>query len=49
VVEGAAHHIEQGMSGRDAAIRAMDELFGPIIGITLVLMSVFIPAPSCPG
>ena len=41
VVEGAAHNIEKGMSGHDAAIKAMDELLGPIIGITLVLMSVF--------
>src|SRR4029450_455520 len=37
VVEGAVHNIEKGMSGHDAAIRAMDELFGPIVGITLVL------------
>ena len=49
VVEGAAHHIEQGMSGHDAAIHAMDELFGPIIGITLVLMAVFLPAAFLPG
>jgi hydrophobic/amphiphilic exporter-1 (mainly G- bacteria), HAE1 family len=49
VVEGAAHNIEQGMSGHDAAIRAMDQLFGPIIGITLVLMSVFLPAAFLPG
>ena len=49
VVEGAAHNIEQGMSGHDAAIHAMDELFGPIIGITLVLMSVFLPAAFLPG
>ena len=49
VVEGAAHYVEQGLSGRDAAIRAMDELFGPIIGITLVLMAVFIPAAFLPG
>src|SRR5262249_49676965 len=49
VVEGAAHHIERGMSGHDAAIQAMNELFGPIIGITLVLMSVFIPAAFLPG
>jgi hydrophobic/amphiphilic exporter-1 (mainly G- bacteria), HAE1 family len=49
VVEGAAHNIEKGMSGHDAAIKAMDELFGPIIGITLVLMSVFIPAAFLPG
>jgi HAE1 family hydrophobic/amphiphilic exporter-1 len=49
VVEGAARHIEEGMNGHDAAIKAMDELFGPIIGITLVLMSVFIPAAFLPG
>ena len=49
VVEGAAHNIEQGMSGHDAAIKAMDELFAPIIGITLVLMSVFLPASFLPG
>ena len=49
VVEGAAHYVEMGLSGHDAAIRAMNELFGPIIGITLVLMSVFIPAAFLPG
>ena len=43
VVEGAAHNIEKGMSGHDAAIKAMDELFAPIVGITLVLISVFLP------
>jgi HAE1 family hydrophobic/amphiphilic exporter-1 len=49
VVEGAAHNIEQGMSGHDAAIKAMDVLFAPIIGITLVLISVFLPASFLPG
>ncbi len=49
VVEGAAHNIEKGMSGHDAAIQAMNELLGPIIGITLVLMSVFLPAAFLPG
>ena len=49
VVEGAAHNIEKGMSGHDAAIAAMNELFGPIIGITLVLMAVFLPAAFLPG
>src|ERR1700694_2027314 len=49
VVEGAAHNIEQGMSGHDAAISAMDALFAPIIGITLVLISVFLPAAFLPG
>ncbi len=49
VVEGAAHNIEKGMSGHDAAISAMDALFAPIIGITLVLISVFLPSAFLPG
>jgi HAE1 family hydrophobic/amphiphilic exporter-1 len=49
VVEGAAHNIEQGMSGHDAAIKAMDQLFAPIVGITLVLISVFLPASFLAG
>ena len=49
VVEGAAHRIERGESPRDAAVGAMDELLGPIIGITLVLMAVFVPSAFLPG
>jgi hydrophobic/amphiphilic exporter-1 (mainly G- bacteria), HAE1 family len=49
VVEGAAHNIERGLNSHDAAITAMNELLGPIIGITLVLMSVFLPAAFLPG
>ena len=49
VVEGAALNVERGMSGHDAAISAMNVLLGPIIGITLVLMSVFLPAAFMPG
>jgi hydrophobic/amphiphilic exporter-1 (mainly G- bacteria), HAE1 family len=49
IVEGVSHHIEMGLSPHDAAIKAMNELFGPIIGITLVLMAVFIPAAFLPG
>jgi HAE1 family hydrophobic/amphiphilic exporter-1 len=49
VVEGAAHKIENGLSSHDAAIGAMNELMGPIIGITLVLMAVFLPASFLPG
>src|SRR5947207_383866 len=49
VVEGAAHNIERGMSGHDAAISAMDALFAPIIGITLVLISVVLPSALMPG
>ncbi|MGD9610394.1 MAG: efflux RND transporter permease subunit [Desulfovibrionaceae bacterium] len=49
IVEGTAHHIEQGNTPHDAAIATMKELFGPIIGITLVLISVFLPASFMPG
>ena len=49
IVEGVTKYIERGMSGHDSAIKAMNELFGPIIGITLVLMAVFIPAAFVPG
>jgi hydrophobic/amphiphilic exporter-1 (mainly G- bacteria), HAE1 family len=49
IVEGVSKYIEQGMSGHDASIRAMNELFGPIIGITLVLMAVFVPSAFVPG
>jgi HAE1 family hydrophobic/amphiphilic exporter-1 len=49
VVEGAAHNMERGMSGHDAAIAAMNALFGPIVGITLVLLAVFLPAAFLPG
>lgn len=49
IVEAVTKYIEEGMTPHDAAIRAMDELFGPIIGITLVLMAVFVPAAFLPG
>jgi HAE1 family hydrophobic/amphiphilic exporter-1 len=49
IVEGVSKYIEQGISAHDAAIRAMNELFGPIIGITLVLMAVFLPSAFVPG
>jgi HAE1 family hydrophobic/amphiphilic exporter-1 len=49
IVEAAAHNVERGMNPHDATIRAMDLVLGPIIGITLVLMAVFIPAASLAG
>ena len=49
VVEGAMKHIESGKSPKNAAMAAMDELFGPIVGVTLVLISVFLPAAFLPG
>ena len=49
VVEGAAHNIDKGMTGPQAAIEAMRVLVGPIVGITLVLLAVFLPASFLPG
>jgi HAE1 family hydrophobic/amphiphilic exporter-1 len=49
VVEGAAHNMDKGMSGPQAAVEAMRLLLGPIIGITLVLLAVFLPAAFLPG
>lgn len=49
IVEGVTQHIERGTSPKESAIIAMKELLGPIIGITLVLMAVFVPAGLMPG
>jgi HAE1 family hydrophobic/amphiphilic exporter-1 len=49
IVEGVTQHIERGSSPKQSAINAMRELMGPIIGITLVLMAVFVPAGFMPG
>ncbi len=49
IVEGVSRHIEHNMAPREASILAMKELIGPILGITLVLMAVFVPAGFMPG
>jgi hydrophobic/amphiphilic exporter-1 (mainly G- bacteria), HAE1 family len=49
IVEGVSRHMDGGMSSRDAAVQAMSELTKPIIGITLVLMAVFLPASMMSG
>jgi HAE1 family hydrophobic/amphiphilic exporter-1 len=49
IVENASHYVEQGLTPHDAAIKAMSELTGPIMGITLVLVAVFLPAAFMPG
>jgi HAE1 family hydrophobic/amphiphilic exporter-1 len=49
IVEGVAKHVEAGLPPREAAAKAMQELLGPVIGITLVLMAVFLPAAFIPG
>jgi len=49
VVEGVQHHIEEGLAPKDAALKAMEELSGPVVGIALVLASVFVPTAFIPG
>jgi HAE1 family hydrophobic/amphiphilic exporter-1 len=49
IVENAAHHIEGGLAPKPATIKAMDEIIGPVIGITLVLMAVFLPTAFLGG
>ena len=49
VVEAVEHHIEEGMSPRDATLKAMQEVTGPVIGIALILAAVFIPVGVMSG
>src|ERR1700738_5276544 len=49
VVEAVEHHIEHGLSPRDAALKAMEEVSGPVIAIDLILASVCIPTAFIPG
>jgi hydrophobic/amphiphilic exporter-1 (mainly G- bacteria), HAE1 family len=49
VVEAVEHHIEGGMTPHDAALRAMEEVTGPVIAIALILAAVFIPTAFIPG
>ncbi len=49
VVEAVERHIEEGLSPRDAAFKAMEEVSGPVIAIALILSAVFIPTIFIPG
>ncbi|MGH7788742.1 MAG: efflux RND transporter permease subunit [Candidatus Binatia bacterium] len=49
VVEAVEHHIEKGLSPRDAAFKAMDQVSGPVIAIALILAAVFVPTAFIPG
>src|SRR5258708_10094404 len=49
VVEAVERHIEEGMAPKDAALKAMQEISGPVVGIALVLSSVFNPPAFIPG
>src|SRR5262249_10854854 len=49
VVEAVEHHIERGLSPRDATLQAMHEVSGPVVAIALILAAVFIPTAFIPG
>jgi HAE1 family hydrophobic/amphiphilic exporter-1 len=49
VVEAVMHHIEHGMSPKDATVQAMKEVSAPVVGIALILSAVFIPVAFIPG
>src|SRR5262249_34759361 len=49
VVEAVEHHIEQGLSPREATLKAMEEVSGPVVAIAIVLSAVFVPTAFVPG
>ncbi len=49
VVEAVERHIEEGLTPKAAALKAMEEISGPVVGIALVLSAVFIPTAFIPG
>jgi HAE1 family hydrophobic/amphiphilic exporter-1 len=49
VVEAVMHHIEQGLGPREATLKAMQEVTGPVIAIALILAAVFVPVAFVPG
>ncbi len=49
VVEAVEHHIEHGMTPKEAARKAMEEVSGPVIAIALILAAVFVPTVAIPG
>src|SRR5213594_4241979 len=49
VVEAVERHIEEGLAPKEAALKAMQEISGPVIGIALVLSAVFVPTAFIPG
>jgi multidrug efflux pump subunit AcrB len=49
VVEAVEHHIDEGMAPREATIKAMDQVSGPVVAVGLVLSAVFIPCAFIGG
>ena len=49
VVEAVEHHIEEGMAPKDATLKAMEEVSGPVVAIAIILAAVFLPTVFIPG
>ena len=49
VVEAVEHHIEQGLGPKEATLKAMEEVSGPVVAIALILAAVFVPTAFIPG
>jgi HAE1 family hydrophobic/amphiphilic exporter-1 len=49
VVEAVQHYIEQGLSPKDATLKAMQEVSGPVVAIAIILAAVFLPTVFIPG
>ena len=49
VVEIVEHHIEHGLSPKEAALKGMQEVSGPVIAIAIILTAVFVPTAFIPG
>ncbi len=49
VVEAVETHIEKGLSPREATLKAMEEVSGPVVAIALILAAVFVPTVFIPG
>nr|HPM83776.1 efflux RND transporter permease subunit [Candidatus Anammoximicrobium sp.] len=49
VVENVERWLEQGLTPRDAARKAMDEVTGPVVAVALVLCAVFVPCTFVSG
>jgi multidrug efflux pump subunit AcrB len=49
VVENIERWMGMGLPAREATIKGMEEITGPVIGITLTLAAVFIPTAFIPG
>jgi hydrophobic/amphiphilic exporter-1 (mainly G- bacteria), HAE1 family len=49
VVEAVERHLQEGLEPKEATLRAMKEITGPVIGVALVLAAVFVPTAFIPG